>query len=225
MPLPPRVEQRLRDATDLMSRWNHPWGFQEFTFDGSESDFQITGRFSSDKGWFMTTLDYHYNPSALFSALEVGMANNIQGEFTRRYTQWYAETPYPQPESHLDRNIGWLSPEGDYYPCRLEDAIEYAKGGHQSLAEDLVNYFFRDQITDEMDTFHTGHQDLLVELGYVRLDFKNEMHKLPLTKAQCKTLWELSALSGVRFGKAAVRGLLEDYNDLVMELLREGSIK
>jgi hypothetical protein len=95
---------------------------------------------------------------------------------------------------------GWLHPNGDFYPCRLnmphEDAWTlYATNGHQASAQYIIQHLYGenpDGITDELGLSQC--QQWLRKKGWIRVDIESVWASDVVTKPQVETLRQMLAM-------------------------------
>lgn len=119
-----------------------------------------------------------------------------------------------KPISSLEPNIGWLSPDGQYYPCEIT-STSYLSGGHQQKALEICAFLFPDFVPEG---YHT-HQLYLIQSGWIRTDYDSTWvgeDQIP-TPAQIRTLYALWQKKGARFSRDSVKELIERYGAFLVE--------
>lgn len=92
-----------------------------------------------------------------------------------------------EPQSRLHQEVGWLAPDGKYYPCDFDDANRESMW-HARKAREIVDFFMPDR--PEMDDY-LETQEFLVMKGWIRVDVKSLWIYRRPTKPQVDTLFDL----------------------------------
>jgi len=102
------------------------------------------------------------------------------------------------PNSKLLQEVGWLSPEGKYYPCEYDDPMRNTFF-HLRKAREIVHHFYPDQVGYDDYGPDGGPQAFLARLGWIRLDINDMWVWHRPTQAQVDTLFDLYKLKPQRY--------------------------
>lgn len=98
-----------------------------------------------------------------------------------------------EPRSELVDEVGWLSPEGKYYPCDYDHDDTNGRW-HFHKACEIVEWRYPGQTELSDFTPGGGIQDFLVRLGWIRTDVKECWYWHRPTQQQIDTLFDLYQL-------------------------------
>lgn len=115
----------------------------------------------------------------------------------------------PEPISSMEANVGWIHPDGRYYPCVLPI---YGGSGHEETAEAIMYHFYSEKCNSTVWGYGELQGWLAFKAGWVRTDIGNDwmMPEAP-TPAQIKTLYTLTLDTSASFNRQTAESILSDW--------------
>jgi len=104
-----------------------------------------------------------------------------------------------EPKSALIQEVGWLAPNGKYYPCDY-DLSDRLSMWHLRKAREIIDWLYPTAQVSENDyAVDGGPQTFLVEQGWIRLDVNDLWLHCRPTQAQVDAVFQLWSKPFQRF--------------------------
>lgn len=107
-------------------------------------------------------------------------------------------TEKTEPKSYITQEIGWLAPDGEYYPCDY-DSPDRDSFWHLRKALEILAWFYPSAEYNDSDFAEDGPQPYLVNHGWIRVDINHLWLCQRPTQGQIDTMFALWAKPHQRY--------------------------